>query len=527
MLFTSYEFIALLCGLFLLYYILPKRFQWMLLLIGSTVFYAYAGVRFLAYIAVTIVTTWFAALRISSIQRENASYLEAHKSELTKEERRAAKAAAKKRTRVWFLACLLLNLGILAFIKYTDFVIDNINSIFDAEISFMNFALPLGISFYTFKSMGYLIDVYRGKATAQTCVFRYALFVSFFPQIIQGPISRYETLSQTLYAEHDFDPAGIRRGLLRISWGFFKKLVIADRLLPAVKALALMPDDYRGAYVVLIILFYAIELYADFTGGIDITIGVGEIFGVRMEENFITPYFSKNINEYWTRWHITMGSWFKDYIFYPISVSGPMLRLSKWSRDHMGKQVGKRVTVYISNIVVWFATGLWHGAAWNFIVWGMLNCVVTVVSYELEPLYKRFHARFPSTNRLWYDVLQMFRTFWLMGAIRILDVYRDVPVSFRQVGTIFTTGGWSGIFSSEITALGLSAADYIVVLVGVIMMLFVSIVRYRNKDDIRANIERRGAAFSAAVIIILVFAVLVFGAYGIGYDSSQFIYNQF
>ncbi len=527
MLFTSYEFIAFLGGLFILYYILPKKCQWVLLLIGSAVFYAWAGLRFLAYIGITTVTTWFAAVRIGAIQATGNAFYDAHKKEMDKDARKAYKAGIKKKTRVWFLACLLLNLGILAVIKYTDFVIDNINAIFSAEISFLSFALPMGISFYTFKSMGYLIDVYRNKAEAQGNLAKFALFVSFFPQIIQGPISRYNKLSETLYAQHAFDPLQIRRGLLRIAWGFFKKLVIADRLLVAVKTLAGSPEEYQGAYVVLIILFYAIELYADFTGGIDITIGVGEIFGIQMEENFITPYFSKNINEYWTRWHITMGTWFKDYIFYPLSVSQPMLKLSKWSRDHMGKAVGKRVTVYIANIVVWFATGLWHGAAWNFIVWGMLNCVVTVASYEMEPLYKKFHAALPATNRGWYNVFQMFRTFWLMGAIRILDVYRNVPTSFKQVGSIFTTGGWGSIFSADIAKLGLTGPDYTVLFIGCVLMIAVSVVRYRQKDDIRANIEACGTVAVTAVILALVFAVLIFGAYGVGYDASQFIYNQF
>ena len=527
MLFTSYEFIAFLGGLFILYYILPKKCQWVLLLIGSAVFYAWAGLRFLAYIGITTVTTWFAAVRIGAIQATGNAFYDAHKKEMDKDARKAYKAGIKKKTRVWFLACLLLNLGILAVIKYTDFVIDNINAIFSAEISFLSFALPMGISFYTFKSMGYLIDVYRNKAEAQGNLAKFALFVSFFPQIIQGPISRYNKLSETLYAQHAFDPLQIRRGLLRIAWGFFKKLVIADRLLVAVKTLAGSPEEYQGAYVVLIILFYAIELYADFTGGIDITIGVGEIFGIQMEENFITPYFSKNINEYWTRWHITMGTWFKDYIFYPLSVSQPMLKLSKWSRDHLGKAVGKRVTVYIANIVVWFATGLWHGAAWNFIVWGMLNCVVTVASYEMEPLYKKFHAALPATNRGWYNVFQMFRTFWLMGAIRILDVYRNVPTSFKQVGSIFTTGGWGSIFSADIAKLGLTGPDYTVLFIGCVLMIAVSVVRYRQKDDIRANIEACGTVAVTAVILALVFAVLIFGAYGVGYDASQFIYNQF
>ena len=524
--FTSYEFIAFLIAIFLLYYIIPKKFQWILLLIGSYVFYAFAGIDFLLYILATTLTTWFAATRITKIQDERNEYFAAHKADMDREAKKSYKADTKKKTRVWFLSCLLLNLGILAVIKYSDFVV---NDIFGADDAFFQFAVPLGISYYTFKSMGYLIDVNRGKTKAQSNPAKFALFVSFFPQVIQGPISRYDKLSQTLYAEHSYDKVAVRKGLVRVLWGFAKKLIIADRLVPIVKELAGSPGQYQGAFVLFLILLYAIQLYADFTGGIDIAIGIGEMFGIESEENFITPYFSKNINEYWTRWHITMGTWFKDYIFYPISVSKWMLNLSKTSREKLGKGVGKRVPVYLANIIVWFATGLWHGAAWNFIVWGMLNCVVTVASYEMEPLYEKFHNKCTWASGIGYDIWQMFRTFWIMGAIRILDVYRDVPVSFTQLGSIFTSGGWSRLFSSEIFGLGITGLDFIVVIIGCALMLFVSIVFYRtgNKKRFRDYLSEKHIVLQSAVIIALLVAIIIFGAYGVGYDSSQFIYNQF
>lgn len=529
MLFTSYAFIGFLILIVALYYLIPKKYQWMLLLVGSYVFYAFAGIRFLAYIALTTITTWYAARRITAIQKERGDYYAAHKADMDKDEKKSYKDATKKKTRVWFLSCLLLNLGILAVIKYTDFFITNVNNIFGTGLGLAGFAVPLGISYYTFKSLGYLIDINRGKYPCQDSLPKFALFVSFFPQVIQGPISRYDKLSLTLFEEHKYNSVVLRRGLIRVLWGFFKKLVIADRLIAPVKALAGSPSDYQGAYVVLIIFLYAIQLYADFTGGIDIAIGIGEMMGIESEENFITPYFSKNINEYWTRWHITMGTWFKDYIFYPISVSKWMLNLSKNSREKLGKGVGKRVPVYLANIVVWFATGLWHGAAWNFIVWGMLNCVITVASYEMEPLYERFHKRLPWTNKIGYDIFQMIRTFWIMGAIRILDVYRDVPVSFAALGTIFTKGGWSSMFTALGTSLGLTTADLFVLLFGCIAMLAVSIVFYKNgnKKRVRDYLLEKDTKLQTAVMIVLFLVIVVFGAYGVGYDASQFIYNQF
>ncbi len=525
MLFTSYGFIAFLTVIFLLYYVVPKKFQWVLLLAGSYFFYACAGIHFLAYIAVTSVTTWFAAQRITAILEEQSCYLKANKGNLNREEKKTYKAKMKKKTRKWMLPCLLLNIGILAVIKYTDFVISNINSIFSTGFTFMNFALPMGISFYTFQSMGYLIDVYRGKYPAQESLPKFALFVSFFPQMVQGPISRYDQLADTLYSPHSFDLKPISFGLQRILWGFFKKLLVADRLVVAVKTLVGSPSQYTGGYVILAIFFYAIELYADFTGGIDITIGIAEVFGIRLTENFIRPYFSKNINEYWTRWHITMGTWFKDYIFYPISVCQPMLKLSKASREKFGKEVGKRVPVYLANIVVWFTTGLWHGASWNFIVWGMLNCLVTLVSYEMEPLYAKFHGRYHLNTHRWYDGFQVIRTFWLMGAIRILDCYRNVPVTFCQLGSIFTTFNGGEIVNGGWLGLGLGLADYGVVLSGSLLMLLVSLKGRRG--SVREMLAQKPDFWRKAAYLALLFVEIIFGAYGEGYDDNQLIYNQF
>ncbi|HOB20919.1 MAG TPA: MBOAT family O-acyltransferase, partial [Candidatus Atribacteria bacterium] len=252
----------------------------------------------------------------------------------------------------------------------------------------------MGISFYTFQTMGYIIDVYRGKHPAERNFFKLALFVSFFPQLIQGPISRFSDLAQTLYKEHSFDSRNISFGIQRILWGYFKKVVLADRILVAVNTLIKNPDTYQGAYVLIGMLFYAYQLYADFTGGIDITIGIAQVLGIEVKENFHRPYFSKNIVEYWRRWHITMGTWFRDYLFYPLSVSKPMLNISKHSRRLFGEALGKRIPVYLSTFIVWFATGIWHGASWNFIVWGLMNCVVILISQELKPFYDWFHSRF-------------------------------------------------------------------------------------------------------------------------------------
>lgn len=528
MLFTSYEFIGFITLIFALYYVVPKSWQWKLLLVASYVFYYIADPRYLIFILITTISTYWISMKLEAVNKESEQYIAEHKAELTREEKKAYKAKMKARKWNWLLLCLFLNIGILSVTKYTNFVITNINNLFAGEgpLQLVDMIVPMGISFYTFQTMGYIIDVYRGKQEAQKNPFKLALFVSFFPQLVQGPISRYGDLAPTLFAEHKFDGKNVSYGLMRILWGYFKKMVIADRMLPAVTTLVQNTDTYSGTYVFVAMLFYAFELYCDFTGGIDITIGIAETMGIRLAENFNLPYFSKNIKEYWNRWHMTMGSWFTDYIFYPISVCGPMLKLSKWSRNHLGEFVGKRVTVYLSSFIVWLTTGIWHGAAWNFIVWGLMNFVVIMVSQELEPLYAKFHNKFNVKGKLPYEIFQIIRTILLMSCIRMFDCYRDVPLTFKMVGTMFTECNLSVFTDGSLLEIGLTSADYLVLVVGLIIVLSVSIIKVKV-GSVRDALAQKPSVCFYGTMALLFIGIIVFGAYGIGYDSSQFIYNQF
>lgn len=529
MLFTSYGFILFLFIMFILYYLIPKKLQWVLLLVGSFVFYCFSGWENVAFMTITILTTYYFSMGIGKLYRQQEAYLKENKALLSKEEKKAYKDGIRSKQKKLLLICLLVDLGILAVLKYTNFAISNVNGLlrlFQAqELSFMNLALPMGISFYTFQTVGYLVDVYRGKYEPEPNLGKLALFVSFFPQLVQGPISRFDDLSKTLYGGHSFDGKTVSFGLQRILWGFFKKLVIADRILAAVSTITKDPEHYQGIFVLVGMVFYAIQLYADFTGGIDITIGIAQVFGIRLQENFQRPFFSKSIAEYWRRWHITMGTWFRDYVFYPISISAPMLNLSKTSRAKFGEKIGKRVPVYLSTITVWFATGIWHGAGWNFIVWGLLNCLVIIISQECEPLYEKFHNRFNVRDKFLFRAFQVARTFLLMCSLRILDCYRDVGVAFRMFGTLFTKWNFREVFSGALLELGLSRADYLVLLLGVAAMIVFSLLQ--RKGSLRESLAAKPDLLRYAVYIGLIVAVITFGAYGIGYDRNQFIYNQF
>lgn len=509
---------------------MPERFQWKILLVASYIFYFASGAENLCYILFTTASTYLIVRKIQTCKDVQEAWLKEHKKEISREEKKQYKQKAKKKQWRFLLLCLFLNIGMLAVVKYTNFVISNINGILDmagsgTQLSFWNIALPMGISFYVFQTMGYAIDVYRGKYRAEENPWKLALFVSFFPQLIQGPISRFDALAESLFAPHRFCFRTVAFGLQRILWGFFKKLVIADRLVVAVNAIIGDTEAYTGAYVLIGMLFYALELYADFTGGIDITIGIAQTLGIRVTENFIRPYFSKNIKEYWNRWHITMGSWFTDYIFYPLSVCQPMLKLSRFCRAHMGEQAGKRVTVYLSCFAVWFATGIWHGASWNFIVWGLGNCLVILVSQELEPFYRWFHSKCPVEGKRGWKVFQIVRTVFLMSCLRTFDCYRNVPLTFHMFGTMFTTLNWEGVFSGALLELGLTMTDYLVVIISAGILLAVSLVQ--RSGPVREKIAAKPYAVRFVIWFGLFLLVILWGTYGIGYDASQFIYNQF
>ncbi len=528
---TSLSFILFAAGTVLLYYVLPKRVQWVVLLVASGIFYAAAGGWYLPFIGVTVLSTYLIARLIARHAARDEAYISAHKADLSKEARKAYKARGKGHRFRMLVAGLLLNFGILAVLKYTGFALNTVSDILSlfgmSRLQVPTLLLPLGISFYTFRTTAYLIDVYRGKCQAAVNLGKYALFASFFPTVIQGPICRWGDLAEQLTSPHRAAWSNLSAGLLRVLWGFFKKLVVADTLMAAVKIIVARPDEFGGMYVLLLIILYSAVIYGDFTGGIDITIGLSRMLGIRMAENFDRPFSSRSTAEYWNRWHITMGSWFTDYVFYPLSICRPMQRLTKWSRNRLGRVVGMRVPVYLATLVTWFLTGLWHGASWNFIVWGLLNGVVILISRELEPLYARFRKAAPrlSASALWGG-FACVRTFFLMGAIRILDCYRDVPVTARAFGSIFTSlASWGDLANGTLLdKLGLSPATCILVALATVLIFFVS--RAGKKAPVADRLADRPVLWTLCCTG-LALSVLICGSWGIGFDAGAFIYGIF
>ncbi|MBR7179512.1 MAG: MBOAT family protein [Oscillospiraceae bacterium] len=523
MAFTSFSFLLFAAAVIAAYYLVPQKFQWWVLLIASYTFYLTAGPEYLFFIILTTVTTYFTARKMGDALAKQDAYLAEHKKELSREEKKEYKAKVKAANRIWLIGCLLLNFGMLSVCKAA--LVEPFKALMSGTgLSFLSLGLPMGISFYMFQSMGYVVDVYRGTCKAEQSFFKLSLFVSFFPQLVQGPISKFTQLAPTLYAPKAFDGKTVSFGLQRMLWGYFKKLVIADRIAVAIGTLK--GAEYTGVGFLLLSLFYAVQIYGDFTGGIDVTIGLAETMGISLPENFIRPYFSKNIAEYWRRWHISLGVWMKDYIFYPISVSGPMRDLSKWGRAKLGN-FGKRLPVYVASVATWFVTGIWHGLNLNFVVWGMLNCFFVVLSEECVPLYEKFHSRFPGLKETkGYGVFEMLRMFWLMNIIRACDLFPDVGEYFRRVGSIFTTFNWNILWDGTMMRLGLTGLDYAVLGVGIVILFAVSVFQEKH-GSFRTALAEKPAALRYSLIFAMFVAVILMGSYGIGYDASNFIYNQF
>jgi len=519
---TSFDFVLFVAAVVLAYYLLPKKWQWGVLLVSSYVFYLWGGLQYLAFILFTTVTTYAVTLIMDSRLARQDAYLAENKATLSKEDRKAYKNQVKLGNRIWMVACIVVNFGILAVCK-ACLVQPFADLAKGGTLSFLTLGLPMGISFYMFQSMGYVVDVYRGTCKAERNPGKLALFVSYFPQLIQGPISKMSQLAPTMFAPKKFDAKEFSFGVQRMLWGYFKKMVVADRIAVAIGVLK--GPEYTGVGFLLLSLFYAVQIYGDFTGGIDIVIGFSQMLGIKLPENFHRPYFSKNIAEYWRRWHISLGVWMKDYVFYPLSVCQPMRNLSKVARQKFGN-FGKRLPVYVATIATWFTTGIWHGLNANFILWGFLNCFFIVLSEELTPLYDKFHGKFRLKEKRWYGGFEIFRMFWLMNLIRACDLFFDVGEYFRRLGSLFTTFNFHILWDGTLMQLNLTVLDYIILLGSVVLIFCVSLLQ-EKKGSVRELLWKKPAALRYALFFALFVVVILMGSYGIGYESGNFIYNQF
>ena len=490
------------------YYLIPKRFQWIWLLIFSYIYYASSGIKILFFLLYTTITTYGTGRLLDRVN---------HK-ELPRNE-------AKSRKRRILIGCLLLNFGMLAVLKYTNFAIENVNAIFHAGISFQKLILPLGISFYTFQSMGYIIDVYWGKYEAEKNPFRFALFVSFFPQLLQGPIGRFDRLARQLYEQHSFDLLKAQYALQLMLWGFFKKLVLADRAAVVVNQVFQNYTQYSGGTNIVAVLMYSIQLYMDFSGGMDVVMGVAALFGVELDQNFKRPYFATSITDFWHRWHITLGTWMKDYIFYPVSLSKWMGKFGKWSKKAFGKKTGRVVPICVANIIVFLVVGIWHGAAWKYIAYGLYNGLIIAVSSLLAPLYQKGFEKFHINPKsgAWH-VVQILRTFLLVNISWYFDMAVSLSAAFAMMKSTVTGFSLATLTDGSLMMLGLDKLDYMILAIGCLVVFLISFLKERG-IQIRESLGRKPLVIRWAVYGMLVFGIPMFGY--VMTTTGGFIYAQF
>ena len=556
--YTSLNFLLFVAATMLFYFALPlKRQKWVVLLVASMFFYAVAGYKYAYFILFTSLSTYLIALWIEKISRDSKAALKKNKSEWDRNQKKAYKNKIKVQKRLVMTLALVLNFGILAAVKYYNFFAGSLNDVLgnfgmDFSAPMMQITMVLGISFYTFQSMGYIVDVYREKTPAQKNPFKLLLFVSFFPQIVQGPISIYDQLAEQLYEPHKFDFTRVKHGMELILWGFFKKLVIADRAVIVINAVSTpvggnvsLSDaishysSYNGTTLTFIVLMWALQLYADFSGGIDISRGVAQIFGIDLIDNFKRPYFSKSINEYWRRWHISLGAWMKNYVFYPIAMSNVFLNASKkmkgtrFGKTAAGAHISKVLPTSVASLIVFLLVGIWHGADWKYVAFGVWNGVIIMLSIIMQPLFDaaldKLHIK---RERPWYALFAMFRTFLIVLVGYVFDVAPSFGEGMNTIIKFFTNQnfaqGIEQIWGLQYNGSWLDYQDYIILALGIAIMLFVSIMQERKPQiTLRERMDEKPFALRFILLYLAIMAVVIFGIYGSGFNASSFVYMQF
>lgn len=439
----------------------------------------------------------------------------------------SGKVIVQKKRQV-LLFGIVISLGILGILKYFNFfgqTVSDLLGVFQVNWSFtpVKFMVPIGISFYTLQIISYLTDVYRGTQKAEHNLMKIALYLSFFPTIMEGPICRYSQVGEDLYAGKGITFENLKFGYQRIIWGLFKKIVIADRLYATVSYVFDNYQELSGAIIAFGVICYTTQLYMEFSGCMDIIIGSGEVLGVKLPENFRQPFAAKDASEFWRRWHITLGTFFKDYIFYSVSLAKPVKNLAKKVKEKFGRSVSKFVGPTIALFAVWSCNGLWHGANWTFIFYGMYYFVLifieNITEDPVKELAKKLHI---NRDGVGYRVFQTIKMFVIINVGELFfraDTLQDGFAMFGKILTEFHMGE----LLREVYSLKMDVADLFVVVVGILAVTIVGMLHEREVK-IREEIAKwvlpvRWGVWYAAILV-----VVMFGAYGTGYSIVEMIY---
>lgn len=508
---TSFYFLCFFAVILVLYYSIPAKLQWGLLLMCSVAYYLLSGNGMLILYPVVSVTACYAGIRLLTAAPEKA-----------------------QRRRRWILtATILVNVGILAVLKYVNFGIYTIDGIAkllgssETLIESVDFLVPLGVSFYTFSLLGYVIDVYYGIAEPQKNYLRLMLYGMYFPAVISGPILKYREHGEQFFVPHRFDYRQVTRGLQRMLWGFFKKLVIAERLGTLVDTVYGGYTQYPGAYIWFATVCYAFQLYTDFSGCMDIVLGMSESLGILLPENFQTPFFAKSVAEYWRRWHITLGVWMKEYVFYPVMRTAFFTNLNRSWKGKFGKKKGKQYATFAAMFLLWLTVGIWHGGDWKFVIGsGLLHWVYIVSEELLAPVCGRFMEKcgIRAEGRA-VSLLRIFRTFLLVCIGDLFFRAASVGDAFAMLGRAVTVWNPSILWNGALFGLGLDWIE--VAITGLSLLLLFMVSLHQQKGSVRDKIGGWALPVRWVIWYALLFAVILLGCYGPGYSAGEFIYQGF
>mgnify|MGYP000892344106 CR=1 FL=1 len=525
----SVEFFAVFLPIFLvLYSLLPAKRKRAGLLAASLLFFWLISGALILYLFLAIFAAHYFGLWLSRLQERAQEALAA----ADKEERKRIRKQYQGRQRAVLLLSAAVLLGTLLELKYSGFALTNINHLLralhsPAELTIRSYLMPVGISFYTMQTLSYLIDVYRREIPAEENIFRLGLFISFFPQIAEGPICRYGETADQLWNAGGIRYENLKFGLQRILYGMIKKIVVADRLNPLVRTAFGNYWKYDGGVLAFAAVCYTIQLYMDFSGSMDVVIGVAEILGIRLPENFRQPFFSRSVSEFWKRWHITLGTWFRDYVFYPVTISGPMKTLTRHARKALGQHYGPMIAGGAALLCVWVCNGLWHGSAWQYLFFGMYHFTWILIENLIGPPSRRLTCRLHlDTEALPYRVFQIVRTGILVVIGEMFFRAEGVRSGLRMLRQILTGFTFRSFNGETVSSLGVDKYDLEIVAVTVVIVFLISLASEKG-IRLREALDRRNVAVRWGCMYAMALFLIVFGAYGGEYAAVDPMYAQF
>lgn len=488
MTYISYTFVLFVILTLFIYYTVCKKWQWAVLLTASIIFYLCSGPIFLSYLVLFSLATWYGARTI--------------------EKWRTDRPVSEKTLRLLTALLIFLNIGILILLKWSGMEFALLNRLFGTSLAW-RFIMPLGMSFFTFQNTSYVIDVYRGKIPAERNFLHYFMYACYFPYIVSGPINRYEKMERQFFCGHPFDKDRFYRGLLRILWGYVKKMVIADRAAIFVEEVFGHYYMYRGLFILLAVLLFSLQLYMDFSGCMDIVMGISELFGITMTENFYAPYGATSTAEFWRRWHVSLTSWFRDYLYIPLG----------------GNRKGK-ARKYMNVMLVFLFCGMWHGAGITFLIWGGLNGLYQVIGDMTVEVRKRVcgflgldEDSHGAQIRKKLVTMMLIEFGWLFFRA---DGFRE---AFEMLRRMFT--GWNPWILTDGTLYqaGLDVWDFLILIVGMMCVSWVS--RMSSQKDLHRIFVSQSWLYQTVVILGVAVIWYLFGIYGPGLNPVDFIYFDF